>query len=116
MSENKTPSNEKKYIKKSREQFIGADSKRPQAQKGMGGPRGVVTEKSDNFGASWKKLLDYAKPQMPAIIVAMTCAVIGTIISLIGPKQIQKLTDLITRRLSAAVCARTSPTRPTACR
>ena len=97
MSENKTPSTEKVYIKKQREALIGIDSKRPQARKGMGGPRGVVTEKSDNFGASWKKLLDYAKPQMPAIIVAMTCAVIGTIISLIGPKQIQKITDLITQ-------------------
>ena len=96
MSENKTPSTEKVYIKKTRETLIGVDSKRPQAQKGFAGPKGVVTEKSDNFGAAWKDLLSYAKPQIPAIIIAMTCAVIGTVIALIGPKQIQKITDLIT--------------------
>ena len=95
MSENKTPSPEKKYIKKEREALIGVNTKRPQVQKGMGGPKGVITEKSDNFGASWEKLLHYAKPQMPAILVAMICAVIGTIISLIGPTQVQKITDLI---------------------
>ena len=76
MSENKTPSTEKVYIKKQRETLIGVDSKRPQASKGFGSPKGVVTEKSDNFGASWKKLLDYAKPQMPAIIVAISARVI----------------------------------------
>ena len=101
MSENNA--SQKQYIKKSREQFIGADSKRPQVQKGMGGPKGVVTEKSDNFGAAWKNLLSYAKPQMPAIIIAMTCAVIGTVIALIGPKQVQKITDLITQGITGRI-------------
>ncbi len=101
MSENNT--SQKQYIKKSRETLIGADSKRPQAQKGMGGPRGVITESSDNFGASWKNLLSYAKPQMVAIVIAMLCAVIGTVISLIGPKQIQKITDLITAGVTGSI-------------
>ena len=102
MSEKNT-SPEKKYIRKEREALIGVDSKRPQARKGMGGPRGVVTEKSDNFGGAWKRMISYAKPQMPATIVAMTCAVIGTIISLIGPKQIQKITDLITQGITRSI-------------
>lgn len=101
MSEKNT--SQKQYIKKSRETLIGADSKRPQAQKGMGGPRGVITESSDNFGASWKSLLSYAKPQMVAIVIAMLCAVIGTVISLIGPKQIQKITDLITAGVTGSI-------------
>ena len=88
------------YIKKEREALIGVNAKQPQAHKGIGGPRGVVTEKSDNFGAAWKEMLSYAKPQLPAIIIAMTCAVIGTIIALIGPKQIQKITDLITQGIA----------------
>ena len=92
MSENNTSP---KYIKKNREALIGADSKRPQVQKGMGGPRGVMTEKSDNFGKTWKSLLSYAKPQLPAIIIAMLCALGGTVIALIGPVQIQKITELI---------------------
>ena len=111
MSENHT--SQKQYIKKSRETLIGADSKRPQAQKGFASPKGVVTEKSDNFGASWKKLLSYAKPQMPAIIVAMTCAVIGTVIALIGPKQIQKITDLITEGITGSIGASISPNERT---
>ena len=102
MSEKNT-SPEKKYIRKEREALIGVDSKRPQARKGMGGPRGVITEKSDNFGGAWKRMISYAKPQMPATIVAMTCAVIGTIISLIGPKQIQKITDLITQGITGSI-------------
>lgn len=101
MSENNT--SQKQYIKKSRETLIGADSKRPQAQKGMGGPRGVITESSDNFGASWKNLLSYAKPQIVAIVIAMLCAVIGTVIALIGPKQIQKITDLITAGVTGSI-------------
>ena len=101
MSEKNT--SQKQYIKKSRETLIGADSKRPQAQKGIGGPRGVITESSDNFGASWKNLLSYAKPQMVAIVIAMLCAVIGTVISLIGPKQIQKITDLITAGVTGSI-------------
>ena len=91
------------YIKKEREALIGVNAKQPQVRKGMGGPRGVVTEKSDNFGAAWKEMLSYAKPQLPAIIIAMTCAVIGTIIALIGPKQIQKITDLITQGITGTI-------------
>ena len=102
MSEKNT-SSEKKYIRKEREALIGVDSKRPQARKGMGGPRGVVTERSDNFGGAWKRMIAYAKPQIPATIIAMTCAVIGTIISLIGPKQIQKITDLITQGITGSI-------------
>ena len=56
MSDKKTSTPE--YIKKKRETLIGVDSKRPEARKGMGGPRGVVTEKPHNFGESWKKMID----------------------------------------------------------
>ena len=101
MSENH--SSQPKYIKKQKEALIGVDSKRPQVRKGMGGPKGVITEKSDNFGASWKKLLTYAKPQIPAIVIAMACAVIGTIIALIGPRQVQKITDLITQGITGSI-------------
>ncbi len=101
MSDKKTSKPE--YIKKKRETLIGVDSKRPEARKGMGGPRGVVTEKPHNFGESWKKMIAYIRPQMAAFIIAMTCAVIGTIISLIGPKQIQRITDLITQGITTSI-------------
>ena len=101
MSDKKTSKPE--YIKKKRETLIGAGSKRPEAQKGMGGPRGVVTETPHNFGESWKKMIAYIRPQMPAVIIAMTCAVIGTVISLIGPKQLQRITDLITQGITSSI-------------
>lgn len=101
MSDKKTSKPE--YIKKKREALIGVDSKRPEARKGMGGPRGVVTEKPHNFGESWKKMIAYIRPQMAAVIIAMTCAVIGTVISLIGPKQIQRITDLITQGITTSI-------------
>ena len=91
------------YIKKNRESLIGADSKRPQVQKGMGGPKGVITEKSDNFGMAWKNLLTFAKPQVPAIIIAMVCALLGTVVALVGPKQIQRIIDLIDQGTSGTL-------------
>ena len=95
MPEKITPP-ENKVIKKKRQDLIGVNSKRPQAQKGMGGPKGVVTEKPKNFGASWKKMISYAKPQMFLAVIGLICAAVGTILSLIGPRYIRQITDLIT--------------------
>lgn len=89
---------------KKKEQFIGANSKRPTGR--SGGPRGhgaMVVEKPKNFKESWGKMLRYARPEMPAIVIAMSCAVIGTIISLVGPGQIQKITDLITEGIMGSI-------------
>lgn len=96
MPEKMNPS-EKRVIKKERQNLIGVNSKRPQAQRGMGGPRGVVTEKPKNFKRSWKKMIAYAKPQMPLAIIGLVCAAVGTLVSLIGPRFISRITDLITQ-------------------
>ncbi len=93
-------SDKNKVIKKEYESVIGAGAKRPRAQRGPGGPRGVVTERADNFSASWAKMIKYASPQMPMVITALLCAVAGCIISLIGPSQISRITDLITAGLT----------------
>ena len=63
----------------------------------------MVVEKPKNFKESWGKMLRYSRPEMPAIVIAMTCAIIGTIISLVGPGQIQKITDLITQGIMGTV-------------
>lgn len=96
MPEKMNPS-ENKVIKKERQNLIGVNSKRPQAQRGMGGPRGVVTEKPKNFKQSWKKMIAYAKPQMPLAIIGLVCAAVGTLVSLVGPRFISQITDLITQ-------------------
>ena len=89
---------------KKREQFIGMDSKRPTGRRGgPGGHGAMVTEKPKNFKESWGKMIRYARPEMPATIIAMTCAIIGTVIALIGPGQIQKITDLITEGIMGTI-------------
>lgn len=101
MTENN--SSNKQYIRKQREELIGANSKRPTERKGgPGGHGAMVVEKPKNFKESWGKMIRYAKPQMPAVIVALICAVGGTIISLIGPGYIKQVTDLIGAGLPTA--------------
>ena len=96
----KMNSPENKVIKKERQELIGKNSKRPQAQRGMGGPKGVVTEKPKNFKQSWQKMVRYAKPQMPLAVIGLICAAVGTVVSLVGPRFISRITDLITQGLA----------------
>ena len=89
---------------KKKEQFIGMDSKRPTARRGgPGGHGAMVVEKPKNFKESWGKMLRYSRPELPAIVIAMLCALVGTVISLIGPGQIQKITDLITKGIMGTI-------------
>ena len=89
---------------KKKEQFIGMDAKRPTARRGgPGGHGAMVVEKPKNFKESWGKMLRYSRPEMPAIVIAMICAIIGTVIALIGPGQIQKITDLITEGIMGKI-------------
>ena len=89
---------------KKKEAFIGANSKRPTThQRGPGGHGAMVTEKPKNFKKSWGDMIRYARPQLPAAIIAMLCALVGTAIALIGPGQIQKITDYITSGMMTGI-------------
>ena len=89
-------------IEKKREALIGENAKRPTVtSRGHAAPRGVVTEKPKNFSASWKRLIQYAKPQMPAAVIALAFAAIGSILSLLGPSQISAMTNAIQKGLTA---------------
>jgi ATP-binding cassette subfamily B protein len=89
---------------KKKEQFIGSNSKRPVTRAhGPGGHGAMVAEKPKNFKKSWGEMLRYARPQLPAIVIAMIFAIIGTVISLVGPGQIQKITDAITSGLATGI-------------
>ena len=103
MPDNKTtpavnPENTAVGVKK-KEALIGIDSKRPVTR----GRSAMVTEKPKNFKESWGKMIRYSRPEMPAIVIAMICALIGTIIALVGPGQIQKITDLITEGIMGSI-------------
>ena len=105
MPEKRTPSpaeNTPIGVKK-KEELIGSNAKRPQAQRGPAAHRGMVIEKPKNFRKAWSQMIRYARPWMPAIVIAMLFALGGTVISLIGPGQIQIITDYIASGLTTGI-------------
>lgn len=65
-------------------------------RRGPGGP-GRGGEKANDLVGTWKKLLGYCKKYTAVIIVALVCAAIGTILTLIGPDKLSEMTDCITQ-------------------
>lgn len=68
----------------------------------MTNPRGMIRkgqahtpEKSVNFKKSIGKLITFCRPFVPAVIVAMLCAVGGAVFTVIGPDKVSELTNLI---------------------
>jgi len=73
---------------------------------GGGGPRGGMVgsgEKTDDFKGAWGKLISYCKPYIPAIIIAIILASVGTVFSIIGPDKVSEITDLITEGLMTGI-------------
>ncbi|MGI6154176.1 MAG: ABC transporter ATP-binding protein [Christensenellaceae bacterium] len=70
------------------------------------GPRTVrAGEKADNnhFKKSWGRLLAYCRPYLPIIIAALVFAIIGTVLTLLGPNYLGQITDLITEGLATSI-------------
>ncbi len=63
---------------------------------GPGGHGPRVVEKPKNFKESWAKLLNYSRKYLPAMIVAVVCAVGGAVALLAGPDKLKDITNLIT--------------------
>lgn len=61
------------------------------------------TEKSKDFKATWGKLIAYCKNYMPAMIVALILATIGTVLQIIGPDMLKEMTNEIMVGLPALV-------------
>jgi ATP-binding cassette subfamily B protein len=85
----------------SREYTIGDNAKKENLQRRQGGPfgggHGMMGggEKARNSKKTWNKLLAYCKPYLPLFIIALVFAVISSVLTLIGPNQLSKITDLI---------------------
>lgn len=60
-----------------------------------GGPMGAPVKVND-FAGTWKKLIKYCKDYIAVFIVAVICASIGTVLTLIGPDKLSEMTDVIT--------------------
>lgn len=57
-------------------------------------------EKSKDLIGTWKKLLGYCRKYLMVFMIAMICAAIGTVFTLIGPDQLSVLTDTITEGIA----------------
>ncbi|MDR2533003.1 MAG: ABC transporter ATP-binding protein/permease [Oscillospiraceae bacterium] len=60
----------------------------------------IPAEKPKDFKKTLKKLADYCRVYIPAIIVSLVLATAGTVLQIIGPNQMKKLTDEITAALN----------------
>ena len=69
----------------------------------MGGHGRRPAEKPRDFSGTWGRLIRYCRAYLPAVGVALTLAVAGTVFSLIGPRKLQQLTDLITEGMMAGI-------------
>lgn len=71
----------------------------------MPGPhnRGRAPEKSKDFKGAWRRLLRLCRGYLPAICIALVCAVGGTVLTLLGPEQLKKLTNVITEGILTGI-------------
>ncbi|ABX42054.1 ABC transporter ATP-binding protein [Lachnoclostridium phytofermentans] len=66
---------------------------------GMGG----AGEKAKDFKTTWVKLLKYCKKYWAVMVIALSCVVMGTVLTLIGPDKLSELTDLITKGIVTGI-------------
>lgn len=65
-------------------------------RRGGPGPGPGGGEKAKDFVGTWKKLLGYIRRYLAAIVVALICAVAGTVLTLAGPDKLSDMTNTIT--------------------
>jgi ATP-binding cassette subfamily B protein len=71
-------------------------------RQGAGGPI-PIGEKPKNFRKTWGKLLVYIGKYLPVMIIAILCSFIGTVFTIVGPKQLERITDLITEGIVTGI-------------
>lgn len=78
---------------------MSSDDSRPRGPRGPGGfgpgHGPMMAGKPKSFRTAWKKMLNYMRPYIPALIVASVLVIIGTVFTVIGPDKLSELTDLI---------------------
>lgn len=82
---------------KKKKTMVGASSVNPpiKAHSGPGRNNGFHGEKPKNFKKTWGQLIEYSRRYVPATVIAIVFAVFATIISLVGPKIIERITNII---------------------
>ena len=68
------------------------------------GPRGRrMPEKPKNFKKAVREMLAYIRPQLPVFFVAILFALVGSLLTVVGPRQISRITDLIREGLETRI-------------
>ncbi len=90
---------------KKKKTMVGATSANPpiRPRSGPGSGNKFHGEKPKDFKKTWGKLIEYSRRYVPFVIVAIAFAMIGTIISLVGPKIIERITNLISNGLLTGI-------------
>lgn len=69
--------------------------------------RGMVNtreaEKAKDFKKSIKRLVNYNKPFMTIIFIALTLSMLGSILSIIGPDKLKELTNIISKGMMSGI-------------
>lgn len=60
-------------------------------------------EKSKDFKGTWMKIIRYCKSYLAVIVVALICAVAGTILTILGPDKLSDLTKVITEGIATGI-------------
>ena len=60
-------------------------------------------EKSKDFKGTWMKIIRYCKRYLAVIVVALICAVAGTILTILGPDKLSDLTKVITEGIETGI-------------
>ncbi len=84
-----------------KEYEFGQARARAPMRRGPGGPGGRMApgEKPKDLIGTWKKLLGYCKKYIAFIVVALLCAVGGTVLTLLGPDKLSDITKYIQQGL-----------------
>lgn len=74
----------------------------------MGGPgggpmQGMSAEKAKDFKGTWKKLIHYCRAYLPAVLIALVIAALGTMLQIAGPNQLKNMTNEIAKGLPALI-------------
>lgn len=60
-------------------------------------------EKSKDFKGTWMKIIRYCKRYLAVIVVALICAVAGTILTILGPDKLSDLTKVMTEGIATGI-------------
>lgn len=60
-------------------------------------------EKSKDFKGTWMKIIRYCNRYLTVIVVALICAVAGTILTILGPDKLSDLTKVITEGIVTGI-------------